>query len=277
MLIETENQFLHKSYGASVKRMNILGISMDCLSYEQMHAAFDWWISDRTRPALSVALVNVNCCVSGLEDPVVRRCYAHAGVRGIDSMPFLKLARLLTGEKLDRLYAPDMMLEVARRAQQTHYRFFLYGGAPGAAEKIQQMLEERFPGVQIVGTYCPPFRPLTPEEDAIVVKTINDTRPDFVWIGLGSPKQDVWIEEHRDRIPGCVMIASGATFDFFSGRITQAPKWIRDIGFEWLFRLCHDWRRLWKRYTVYNFLFLYYFTLQLLGLKRWDRPVTSSQ
>ena len=192
-------------------------------------------------------------------------------------MPFLWLARLLTGQKLDRLYAPDMMLEVARRAQQTHYPFYLYGGAPGAAERINKCWRIRFPGVQIVGTYCPPFRPLTSEEDDLVVKTINETRPDFVWIGLGSPKQDVWIEEHRDRIPGCVMIASGATFDFFSGRITQAPKWIRDIGFEWLFRLCHDWRRLWKRYTVYNFLFLYYFTLQLLGLKRWDRPAASSQ
>jgi N-acetylglucosaminyldiphosphoundecaprenol N-acetyl-beta-D-mannosaminyltransferase len=271
MLVNTDSLFLHESYGATVKTMDILGISMHCLSYEEMHAAFDWWISDKTRPALSVALVNVNCCVSGLRDPRVLRSYALAGIRGIDSMPFLWLARLLTGRALDRLYAPDILLEVARRSEKKNYRFFLYGGAPGAGEKIQNMLEDRFPGVQVVGTYCPPFRSLTREEDSIAVNTINEARPDFVWVGLGSPKQDVWIEEHRERIPGCVMVASGATFDFFSGRITQAPKWIRDMGFEWLFRLCHDWRRLWRRYTIYNFIFLGYFILQLFGLKPWER------
>jgi len=257
---------------SSAPSMRILGLDLDCLSYDEMHSAFDRWLADKGRPALSVALVNVNCCVSAVLDSSVFGVYKSAGIRGIDSMPFLWLARLVTRRKCDRLYAPDIMIEVARRARQKNYRFFLYGGAPGAAEHIAQMLQHQFPGVIIAGIYSPPFRPLTADEDEAVVKMINDAHPDFVWIGLGSPKQDVWIREHKERIRGCVMIASGATFDFFSGRIRQAPAWIRNSGCEWLFRLCQDWRRLWRRYTIYNVIFIAAFLLEILGIRQWNRP-----
>ena len=124
----------------------------------------------------------------------------------------------------------------------------------------------------MVGTYAPPFRPLTPEEDAAVCQLINDARPDFIFVGLGSPKQDQWIQEHLASIPGTVMVSCGATFDFFSKQIRQAPRWIQKSGFEWLFRLAHDPRRLWKRYTYYNFIFLWNFLLQLTGVKRYPLP-----
>lgn len=99
---------------------------------------------------------------------------------------------------------------------------------------------------------------------------INDAQPDFVWIGLGSPKQDIWIHERREKIRGSIIIPSGATFDFFSGRIKQAPDWIRNLGLEWLYRLTQDFRRLWKRYTVYNFIFIVAFTLQQLRLLKFE-------
>jgi len=261
--------FLHEDYNRESATLRMLGLHLDCLSYEEMHQAFDWWISNKHRPGLTVALVNVNCCVSALKDPTVFKCYEAADIRGIDSMPFLWIARLLTGRRLDRLYAPDMLLQVARRAESRPYKFFLLGGMPGAAEKIAAMLQSHYPGVDIVGTYCPPFRPMTEEEDTELVATINSAQPDFLWVGLGSPKQDVWIVEHRYKIRGCVMVASGATFDFFSGYIKQAPMWIRNAGVEWLFRLCHDWRRLWKRYTVYNLIFLGCFLMEIIGIKRW--------
>jgi len=252
--------------------MRVLGLDLHCLTYDEMHGIFDQWLSDKGRPALTVALVNVNCSVSALLDRSLFSVYRSADIRGIDSMPFLRLASVIRRRKLDRLYAPDIMLEVSKRARKTNYRFFLYGGAPGAANVIAQMLRQRFPGVTIAGTFSPPFRPLTPEEDEIVVRMIRDARPDFVWVGLGSPKQDVWIQDHKHRIRGCVMVASGATFDFFSGRIRQAPRWIRNSGFEWLFRLFQDWKRLWRRYTVYNAIFIGAFLLEILRIRQWNRP-----
>jgi exopolysaccharide biosynthesis WecB/TagA/CpsF family protein len=117
---------------------------------------------------------------------------------------------------------------------------------------------------------------LTKEEDDAVCKSILDSGANIVWVGLGSPKQDAWIERHRERLPGCVLIASGATFDFFSGRIKQAPVWIRKAGFEWLYRLFQDPVRLWKRYTVYNVLFLGALFLELIGLLRLGPEATQT-
>jgi N-acetylglucosaminyldiphosphoundecaprenol N-acetyl-beta-D-mannosaminyltransferase len=162
------------------------------------------------------------------------------------------------------------MLEAGRKAKEYGYTFFLYGGSPGAPDKIEQYLRERFDGIRIVGKYSPPFRSLTEAEDQAVCDMINAANPDIVWVGLGSPKQDVWISEHREKVRGTIMIASGATFDFFSGRIQQAPEWVRNAGFEWLYRLTKDFRRLWIRYTLYNAVFLAMFTLQLMGLRRFD-------
>jgi N-acetylglucosaminyldiphosphoundecaprenol N-acetyl-beta-D-mannosaminyltransferase len=161
------------------------------------------------------------------------------------------------------------MLEVSKRAAEKGYTFFLYGGAEDAPDKMEEFLRERFDGITIVGKYSPPFRALTPEEDDEVCAMINEAKPDFVFVGLGSPKQDMWIYEHLNKIRGSVMVSSGATFDFFSGRIKQAPRWIQRSGFEWLYRLTQDFRRLWRRYTVYNVKFLVAFTLQRLRLRRY--------
>jgi N-acetylglucosaminyldiphosphoundecaprenol N-acetyl-beta-D-mannosaminyltransferase len=135
----------------------------------------------------------------------------------------------------------------------------------------------RFEGINVAGKYSPPFRALTEEEDKAVCDMINAARPDFVWVGLGSPKQDVWISEHRDKIRGAIIVASGATFDFFSGKIKQAPPWIRKSGFEWLYRLTKDFRRLWVRYLVYNAVFVVMFGLQLTGLLTFPISAETSQ
>jgi N-acetylglucosaminyldiphosphoundecaprenol N-acetyl-beta-D-mannosaminyltransferase len=268
-ILQTDLGFLAPEFALKPQTVRVLGLRLHCLSYGEMHEAFDWWISDRTRPSLAVALVNVNCSVSAIKDPKSFSCYQAAGIRGIDSTPFRWLAQLISGRKLDRLYAPDIMLEVAARSQSKQYRFFLLGGMPGACETIAAKLTRDYANLRIVGSYCPPFRPLTAEEDDALVAAVNAANPDFVWVGLGSPKQDLWIQEHREKIRGTVMIASGATFDFFSGRIRQAPKWIRSSGLEWIFRLGQDTRRLWKRYTLYNLIFVACFSAELLGLREW--------
>jgi N-acetylglucosaminyldiphosphoundecaprenol N-acetyl-beta-D-mannosaminyltransferase len=247
-------------------KMNILGINMDCLSYGDMHRIFNHWLSDKQSRSHSLALINVNCCVSALFDTNLVDLYNSADIVGIDSMPFLKWARAFYKKNCDRFYAPDLMLEVSSKAEERGYTFFLYGGAHEAPDKIEKYLSAHFEGIKVVGKYSPPFRPLTEEEDKAVCDMINNVRPDFLWVGLGSPKQDIWISEHREKIRGTVMVASGATFDFFSGRIKQAPSWVRESGFEWLYRLTKDFRRLWVRYLVYNLIFVVMFSLQLTGL-----------
>ena len=259
------------------KTIRFLGLSLECISYTEMFERFDGWIAQPKERAHSVAAVNVNCCVSGLIDPKVRTLYQQADLLGIDSMPFLFLARTFKNKLSDRLYAPDMMLESAKVSGVRNYRFFLYGGAPGAPEEMVKRLQAVAPDVQIAGTMSPPFRRLTPEEDDVICRTILDSGANIVWVGLGSPKQDVWIAEHLEKLPGCVLVASGATFDFFSGRIRQAPPWVRSTGFEWLYRLTQDPKRLWKRYTIYNAIFLGAWLLELVGLLRLSGNVSRTE
>jgi len=253
-----------------MKVMNILGINMQCLSYDEMYHIFDNWLLDKKSRAHSLAVINVASCVSALSSRRLREIYNTADLIGIDSMPFLMWARIFYHRKSNRFYAPDLMLEVSSKAKEKGYTFFLYGGYPDAPDRIEEYLKLRFDGIKIIGKYSPPFRQLSDEEDQIVCDMINSKKADFLWIGLGSPKQDIWIHEHRDKIRGCIIIPSGATFDFFSDKIKQAPKLIRYIGFEWFFRLTQDFHRLWKRYTIYNVIFIVIFILQLLKIISFD-------
>jgi N-acetylglucosaminyldiphosphoundecaprenol N-acetyl-beta-D-mannosaminyltransferase len=255
----------------TVVKMNMLGINMDCLSYREMDAAFDCWLADKESQARNLALVNVNCCVSALFDKNLRDIYNSADMVGIDSMPFLKWARAFYKKDCDRLYAPDILLHVSKQAKAKGYTFFLYGGYSGAPERMEAYLKERFEGINVVGKYSPPFRSLTEKENDAICDMINEARADFLWIGLGSPKQDMWIREHKHKLKACIIVPSGATFDFFSGRIKQAPQVIREFGFEWLYRLMQDFRRLWVRYTIYNVIFIAVFILQLTRIVRFSQ------
>ena len=204
-----------------VTKMNILGINLDCLSYEEMHQVFRGWLTDKNSRSHSLALVNVNCCISALFDKRLLNLYNSADLVGVDSMPFLRWARAFYNEKSDRFYAPDLMLEASSKAKDLGYTFFLYGGSPSAPDKIEEYLQERFDGIDIVGKYSPPFRALTEEEDQAVCDMINLAKPDILWVGLGSPKQDVWISEHREKIRGTIMVASGATFTSSAGELSR--------------------------------------------------------
>lgn len=248
----------------------MLGVNIQCLSYEDMYPIFDDWLADKNSRSHAMAVINVHICVSALFNKKLRDIYNNADISGSDGKPFLFWARNFHNKKSERYYAPDLMREISSKAMEKDYSFFLYGGYQGANDEIEAYLKERYAGINIVGKYTPPFRPLTAQEDRELCDLVKALQPDFFWVGLGSPKQDVWIQEHLDRIPGSIMMPAGATFDFFSGRIRQAPKWIRESGFEWLYRLTQDFRRLWKRYTIYNVVFLFFFTLQILSIISFD-------
>jgi N-acetylglucosaminyldiphosphoundecaprenol N-acetyl-beta-D-mannosaminyltransferase len=166
-----------------------------------------------------------------------------------------------------RVYGPDLMSAMCQRSMDRGHRVCFYGGSEQTLDALKTRLLERFPFLQIASAIAPPFRPLTPGEQAEIVQRINDSRPDIVWVGIGSPRQERWIAEHRDKIGAAVMIGVGAAFDFLSGTKAQAPRWIQRSGLEWLFRLASEPRRLWRRYAEYP-LFLALLLAQWTGIKR---------
>jgi len=164
----------------------------------------------------------------------------------------------------DRVYGPELMARACSRAAATGQRFYLYGGRnQGALVQLALNLRQRHPGIQIVGGYSPPHRPLTDEERSAVVAEINDARPDIVWVGIGVPKQEKWMAAVRPVLDAPVLIGVGAAFDFHAGLVPQAPPWLQRAGLEWAFRLAQEPRRLWRRYIRYNPRFVAAFARQL--------------
>jgi N-acetylglucosaminyldiphosphoundecaprenol N-acetyl-beta-D-mannosaminyltransferase len=167
-----------------------------------------------------------------------------------------------------RVYGPELMERACERAARTGVRMYLYGGRnQGALVQLALNLRRRYPGLQIVGGYAPPYREMTEEEETAVVTEINRSRADVVWVGIGVPKQEKWMARMRDRLDAPVLVGVGAAFDFHAGLVPQAPDWMQRFGLEWVFRLGHEPRRLWKRYARYNPLFVLGFARQYLRFR----------
>lgn len=167
-----------------------------------------------------------------------------------DGMPLVWVSRLKGHKATSRVAGPDLLVEMCRMSESTGWKHYFYGGADGVAEQLANDLQARFPKLQVVGYETPPFRPLTDEERQHVVDRLKASGADVVWIGLGCPKQEVWMRDTIDMVGNRVMIGVGAAFDFQTGRVPRAPKWMRDRGLEWLHRLASEPRRLWRRYLV---------------------------
>lgn len=249
-------------------RVNILGVGISAIHMEQALAIIDDWIARRDPHYVCVSTVHgvMEC----QRNEAVRRVLNSSGLTTPDGMPLVWISRIRGFGHVRRVYGPDLMLAVCERSVAKGYRHYLYGGRPGVAEALKARLERRFPGVQVVGLDCPPFEPLTPEQDREAVERINAANPDIVWVGMSTPKQDLWAAEHVGRLNAPVIIAVGAAFDFVSGRKRQAPRWMRDSGLEWLFRLIQEPRRLWRRYLLYNPLFIWLLLGQCLGLRKYS-------
>ncbi len=182
-----------------------------------------------------------------------------------DGMAVVWLGRMRGHKNIRRVYGPELMEEVCAISAKSGYRNYLYGSTLDVLDKLKERLAKRYPGLIISGLFSPPFRQLSDDEDNKIVEEINNNAPDIIWVGLGSPKQDLWMYEHRDRLNAPVMIGVGAAFDFLAGTKPQAPRWIRDNGFEWLFRLVTEPKRLWRRYLVDYPLFVYYILLDSIS------------
>jgi N-acetylglucosaminyldiphosphoundecaprenol N-acetyl-beta-D-mannosaminyltransferase len=254
----------------SAQRVNILGVLVSPVGMNQALRTIEGWIETSERQYVTVS--GVHGLMESQRDEALRAIHNAAGMVTPDGMPLVWLSRLKGHPGVQRVYGPDLMLACCQRSVRRGYAHYLYGGGPGVPERLADRLRARVPGLKIVGCYSPPFRPLTPGEDAVVVREINEANPDIVWVGLSTPKQERWMATHRESIGAAVLIGVGAAFDFHAGLKRQAPYWMQRSGLEWLFRLLAEPRRLWRRYLVNNPLFLWYLLRQAIDPERFSVP-----
>lgn len=253
---------------AQVPSFRVLGNRVDAVQIPEAIAVIEGWIAERG-PSRFVAVTGMHGITESRRSPEFRKILAAAGLVVADGMPLVWIGRWRGFSGMQRrVYGPELT-ETFCRVTGSRYRHFFYGGAPGVADHLAQTMQQRY-GIQVAGTYCPPFRPLTAEEDRDVVETINASSADVIWVGLSTPKQETWMYQHRDRLQAPAMLGIGAAFDLNTGRLAQAPVWMRENGLEWLFRLLAEPRRLWRRYLVYGPVFAWNVSLELLGLRAFE-------
>ncbi len=231
----------------------ILDIRFDLVSYQTAMETVDRWIYDGRHHY--IALANPESVVLCDRDARMRQALAGAGLTLPDGVGIVLAAQLLRLTHHGRVTGPALMLELCRWGQERGYRHFLCGGGPGIAERLAQRLSEQFPRLHVVGTYCPPFRPLSLDEELAMLDSINATESDIVWVGLGAPKQEKWMARYRSQLNAPVLIGVGAAFDFHSGNAKWAPALVRRLGLEWAYRFIQEPRRMWLR-NIHNAIFL---------------------
>jgi len=251
------------------KSYNFIGVEVEALTYPEFFSYVDRWISDKSSRSHHIAIINAYCATEAMQNKRVADIYNKADLIGPDGMPFVYWLKWMLKRPCDQFDASSIIMNLAKKSEETGYSFYLYGGHPDVLNKMKDKLETLYPHINIVGYMSPPFRPLTSEEDNAICAEINLLKPDIICVGLGTPKQDYFIDQHIYKIKGAVFVPCGAVFDFFGGRVKRAPKMVSNLGFEWLFRLfSKDFKRLWYRYTVINMIFLWNFFLQIAGYKK---------
>jgi len=243
----------------------ILGMRVDATSYARATQRIIRWAE--AGESRYVCVANVHMVMEAYDDPAFRAIVNAADLVTPDGMPLVWTLRCMGIHEQERVYGPTLTLWVAQEAARRGIPVGFYGGHPEAARGISENLSRRFSGLQVTYCYSPPFRPLTPEEDAAVVEAINASGARILFVGLGCPKQERWMAAHRGRVQA-VMLGVGAAFDFHAGRVRQAPSWLQQMGLEWLFRLLMEPRRLWRRYFRHNPRFVALVGYQLFKEKR---------
>lgn len=241
----------------------VLGTEVDALDMERAIA--------RTRELLAAPAASY-ICVAGVHGVMeaqrsaeLASAYTSAALTIPDGMPLVWVGHLQGHNTMQRVTGPDFMLEVFRRKEFRKLRHFLYGGEVGVAQQLNSVLKRRFPNACIVGAEMPPFRDLFPDEEAILIAQIRALCPDIIWIGLGCPRQELFMQRYAKLLGARVLVGVGAAFDYHTGRIRDSPEWVKKAGLQWLHRLIQDPRRLWKRYLRNNPAFVWRISLKLLA------------
>ena len=245
----------------------VLGIRVHAVQIPEVMARMTDWIRDH-EAGRYIAVTGMHGAMEAHRNSHFKEVLNAASLVVSDGMPIVWLGRWQRHPLARRVYGPELM-ETFCRTTAHEYRHFFYGGAPGVADHLARTMRNRY-GIRVAGAYSPPFRPLTLDEDEEVVARIQAAGPDVLWVGLSTPKQECWMYEHRHRLTVPVMVGVGAAFDFATGRVKQAPSWMREHGLEWLFRLIQEPRRLWRRYLIYGSKFAWNVSLELLNLKTFE-------
>jgi len=260
----TENNVLSARAPDGAQRVGILGVGVTASDLPRAVATLDSWRQEGRRDY--VCCVSVHGVVVAQRDPVIRNALNGAGLATEDGMPLVWWSRRAGFSQARRVCGSDLLDQTCAAGVARGYRHYFYGGSPVVVEKLVRRLSQRHPGLIVAGYHSPPYRALTEAEDAADVAAINETRPDFVWIGLGMPKQEKWMVSHVGKIDATALLGIGAAFDFHAGTKPRAPAWMQRSGFEWLFRLISEPRRLAHRYLIDNTLFLLHAARDLAGL-----------
>ncbi|MHA3771392.1 WecB/TagA/CpsF family glycosyltransferase [Verrucomicrobiota bacterium sgz303538] len=237
---------------------SVIGTPLAVTDYAGAVAQAQAWAKENTA-ARCIAAANVHLTTLARHDSDFRKALAEFDLILPDGMPLIWVMNRSLPEPLkDRVYGPTFMLRCMEATQGAPWKHLLIGGTDELLGTLREKLVARFPGLQLAESYAPPFGTWSKEQDERIIEHIRVSGAQFTWIGLGCPKQELWLARHKAQLPPAVYSAVGAAFAFHAGRVKQAPAWMQDRGLEWLFRLCTEPRRLWRRYFVYNSLFLTY-------------------
>jgi N-acetylglucosaminyldiphosphoundecaprenol N-acetyl-beta-D-mannosaminyltransferase len=248
---------------------HVLGTPINVITWgAALNQLSDWAVLHESR---TVCNCNVHSIVTAIDNQPFGNALKSADMTTPDGAPVAMMLRRLGHEKQQRINGPDLMWRYCEQAQYRDESIFFYGSTEETLAKLKAKLLNAFPNLKIAGAISPPYRELSAEEDAAIVKQINASGAGIVWVSLGCPKQELWMEAHRGRI-NAVMVGVGAAFAFHAGTIKRAPKWMQNCSLEWLHRLASEPRRLWRRYLFTNTVFVIGAVLQLLSTKgRQDR------
>ena len=245
----------------------VIGVPIDVLGWDEALARIAGWATEPASAERSrvVCICNAHSVVTARHEPAFERALREADMATPDGAPVAWMLRRLGQRGQQRINGPDLMWRCCADAATRGIPVYLYGALPETLALLQQRLLLAFPALQIAGAHAPPFRPLSAEEDAAEVAAINASGAGVVWVSLGCPKQELWMQRHRGRVQA-VMVGVGAAFDYHAGVQKRAPPWVQHAGLDWLYRLLMEPRRLWRRYLVTNTLFVLAAARQL-----WDR------
>ncbi len=245
-----------KVIGVEVSRLN------PRLAFEQIRQC----IKERFKAYVCVAPVST--LVSARRDARYAAVVRNAFMTTPDGMPVAWALRAQGFKEVERTYGPDLMRDLCIKGQELGWRHYFYGGEEKTLGLLEKQLKQIAPSIKIVGMFAPAFNAQARLEDQAVLAQIEAAKPDILWVGIGSPKQDFWMSMHREKLSVPVMVGIGAAFDFIAGVKKQAPRWMGRCGLEWLFRLMSEPGRLGKRYLVGNTLFIYYLIIELFNHRR---------
>ena len=243
------------------QKYSLLGVEISRINLDSGTEAIFRAVTEHYRGYVTVT--GVHGVIEAQDDPEFRAILNGALITTPDGMPTVWCGKAKGHHEMGRVYGPDLMLRVFEESAAKGVKHFFYGGREGVAELLRKKIEERFPKIEIVGTYCPPFRPLNDNELAHLQEKVRETQPDIFWVGLSTPKQERFMAKYLPKLEVSLMISVGAAFDFHAGLVTQAPKRFQQWGLEWFYRLCTEPKRLWRRYLTIVPRFLW-----LLGVER---------